>query len=152
MRRSTIISGVIFTLTAMSIFSCQHSPEDIVQPEIPGNDPPMDTLICDSTDVSYAGTIYPILQSHCLSCHSGPNPTGNLNFNSYEVVAAVAENGRLMGAINHEPGYSPMPPSGNQISACEIGLVQKWINDTTFSGGMTGGGIPCDPEYSLFPE
>ncbi|MBN1337823.1 MAG: hypothetical protein JXA03_00790 [Bacteroidales bacterium] len=126
----------VFTLFALAalFFACKHSPEEI-QPPPGGNPvtPPIDTLACDSTNVSYPGTVVPILNAYCISCHSGSQPSGGLDFNDYSDLAFVAKNGSLIGSMKHLSGFSPMPKDGNKLSECEIALVEKWINDTVFN-------------------
>jgi len=87
-----------------------------------------DSAGCDSANVTYAATISPIIQTWCLSCHSGSSPSGGISLAAFSDVSAVADNGKLMGSIRHSQGYSPMPPGGSQLSPCEIALIQKWIN------------------------
>ncbi len=108
-----------------------------------------DTTECDSSNVTYPGTVFPILQENCITCHSQPVPAAGLDFNNYDNVAYVAQSGQLIGAIKHLPGYTPMPENGPPLTDCEIGLIQKWINDTTFNPGGSGG-IPCDPDTVYF--
>ena len=96
--------------------SCQHTPEAFVPDDNNGNnpDPPIDTLLCDSSNVTYPGIVYPILETYCISCHSAPTPAGALDFNDFGDVAFVAQSGQLLGSIKHEPEYSPMPEGGNK--------------------------------------
>jgi len=107
--------------------------------------PPPD---CDTISVTYPGTIVPILEQFCLSCHSGPTPEAGFDFTDYNTVAFLAENGTLMGVIKHELGYTEMPPSGLMVPDCEISQLDIWIRDTTFSSPP--GGIPCDPDTVYF--
>jgi hypothetical protein len=106
-------------------------------------------LPCDTVNVSYPGTIYPLLSQYCLSCHSGSTPEGGLNFENYEDVAFVAQSGQLLGAIKHESTYSAMPPNGIMLSDCDISKFEIWIRDTTFTEPEPGG-IPCDPDTVYF--
>lgn len=139
-----------FILIAILIFdSCKHTPEYAAQPNPPGTDPPFDTISCDSTNVTYAGVVYPILEAYCLSCHSGALPAGGLDFEDFDDVAWVVESGQLLGSLKHKPDYSPMPQDAPKLSVCEIALIEKWINDTTFTP-VGGGGIPCDPDTVYF--
>ena len=142
--------GIIFIVFLAFILSCVHDPEETLLPPGGGTEPPLDTITCDSTNVTYPGTVYPILNAYCISCHSGTPPAGNLDFTNYDDVALVADNGALSGSINFSEGYSQMPKDGNKLSACEIALIDKWINDTTFNNGGGGGGIPCDPDTVYF--
>jgi len=82
---------------------------------------------CDSTNVTFSGTVRPIITNKCLGCHSGTPPQGNINYSSYAGVKTKVDDGRLWGAINHLPGFSPMPKGGNKLSACEINQFKKWI-------------------------
>lgn len=85
---------------------------------------------CDSLNVSFASHIFPILQTHCLGCHSGASPSGGIALTNYQQIAAVAANNKLLGAIKHLPGYSAMPPGG-KLDACSIAKITKWISDGT---------------------
>lgn len=87
-----------------------------------------DSAGCDSSNVTYSGTISFIVQSWCLGCHSGSKPAGTMSLETYDDVSACASSGKLMPAIRHENGYSPMPKNGPMLSACDINLFQKWIN------------------------
>jgi hypothetical protein len=78
--------------------------------------------------VSFSQHISPILLNNgCLGCHSGGFPSGNFRLNTYSEVKAKVTDGRLVGAINHLPGFSPMPQGGNKLSSCEIDQITSWI-------------------------
>ncbi len=124
--------------------SCKHEPEEFI-PDIP--DP--DTTSCDTTNITYSGTVYPILDQNCIFCHSGAAPQGGLDFTDYNQLAFVAENGALLGAIKHLQGYSPMPKDGNQLDSCKIRQIEIWIRDTTFSPPPDTT-HPCDPDTIYF--
>jgi hypothetical protein len=87
-----------------------------------------DSIACDTTNVTYTVSLVPILQTWCVGCHSGSNPSHGLSLDTYDNVVACANSNRLMGAIRHETGYSPMPNGGGMLSPCEIDLFQKWID------------------------
>jgi mono/diheme cytochrome c family protein len=125
--------------------SCKHDPEEY----IPDPDPGPDTTLCDTSGVTYPGTVYPILQQYCISCHSGTPPSGGLDFTVYSQLAFVAENGALLGAIKHLQGYSPMPQNGNPLDSCKIRQIEIWIRDTTFSQPQDTT-HPCDPDTIYF--
>ena len=129
------ITSVAFLLLVSGIFffiSCQHKPDEPVVNNNEGITPPFDTLACDSGNVTFAGTVVPILDAYCISCHSGPTPSGALDFTDYNDFAFVAESGQLLGALRHQQGYSPMPKDAPKLSLCEISLITQWVNDTTF--------------------
>lgn len=82
---------------------------------------------CDTTNVTYSGTIQPLLALKCQGCHSGPAPQGGLTFTAWSVVNTVALDGRLEGAIRHQSGYTAMPPSGAMLPQCEIDMISAWV-------------------------
>ncbi len=82
---------------------------------------------CDTSNVSYGGTIAPLLALKCNGCHSGSSPQGGLDLTNWAIVNALALNGRLAGSVQHLPAYHAMPPSGGQLPACEIREIQIWI-------------------------
>jgi hypothetical protein len=84
---------------------------------------------CETSGVTYATTVVPILQSNgCMSCHSGGAPSGNISLEGYVNVRSAAINGKLYGTINHSAGYSPMPQGGNKMSNCNINKIKAWID------------------------
>lgn len=128
----------VFILLYVGLFllfySCRHVPDEVIvnNENIDTIKPPIDTIACDSSNVSYPGIVYPILNAYCISCHSGAIPSGALDFTDYGDVAFVAQSGQLAGSLKHLEGFVPMPKDANKLSTCEIALIEKWINDTTF--------------------
>ena len=84
---------------------------------------------CDTTNLTYTNTIEPMIAMHCLGCHNDANPLGGLSLQGYDKVADVANDGRLMGTITHEPGYPAMPKNGMKLSDCKILQIETWINN-----------------------
>jgi len=147
--RIILITLSLFVL-AIIYTGCKHDPENLGIPTPP--DPPdPDPKECDTVNITYPGTVYPILEANCISCHSGQTPEGNLDFTKYDQLAFVAQNGALSGAINHEQGYSPMPQGADQLDSCSIAQIEIWIRDTTFTDpGGGGNDDPCDPDTVYF--
>jgi hypothetical protein len=83
---------------------------------------------CDSSNVTYAQTIAPIMEFSCNKCHSTIVASGNVVTDSYEGLSTVAKNGKLWGGVNAEPGFVPMPNEGSKLSSCDLGKIKKWIN------------------------
>ena len=141
MKKYLIISLMaVVAATLMFTGACRHEPID-GPPVIPPDE-------CDTINVTYTGTVFPILDQNCVSCHSGDTPEGGLDFTNYATVAFVAENGALLGAIRHDEGFSNMPPVGEKLSDCDISKIEIWVRDTTFT--EPPGGIPCDPDTTYF--
>lgn len=86
---------------------------------------------CDTANVTFTSNIWPMMQKYCTGCHSITNPGGGIVIAGFGDLVTLANNGSLMGSVRWEQGYARMP-AGQQISDCDISLLQKWIDD-----GMT---------------
>jgi mono/diheme cytochrome c family protein len=84
---------------------------------------------CDTLNITYSGTIRPLIENRCEGCHSGGDPSGELSYENYDGVAQVAADGRLLGAINWDPDYTNMPQNGDQLSQCNIDKIRIWIEN-----------------------
>jgi len=84
---------------------------------------------CDTTSVSYAGFVAPLLSTYCVGCHSGGAPSGGIALNNFTGVQAVALNGRLIGAITWASGFQRMPLNGAKLSECNINKIKAWVHN-----------------------
>jgi len=84
---------------------------------------------CDTENRSFAAHIQPVITNNCLGCHSGGAPSGGINLSTYAGVKTVADNGRLLGAIRREAGFSPMPQGAAQLPQCTIDQFAAWVAD-----------------------
>ena len=83
----------------------------------------------DAANIKYSTTINNLLTSYgCTGCHGTIAPSGNIRLNSHAGVKSVADDGRLYGAINHAPGYQPMPQGSAKMNACDIKKIKAWID------------------------
>ena len=93
--------------------------------------------ICDgdgsTCNISYSITIQPIFTDRCISCHNGSHSTG-LDLRSYTGVTSGSTNNQVIISGSQETsllwqyvnsGY--MPPSPNDLTASQIGLIATWI-------------------------
>lgn len=87
------------------------------------------TVPCDSTNFKYSTAIAPMMNKYCKGCHNSQSPSGGYALDSYDGVKVLALNGKLLGAIRHDVGFSPMPKGGAKLTDCEVAQVQKWIAD-----------------------
>lgn len=126
MRKFKVIS-VTTLLTACFCWACSfHNFEEDVKVDL-----------CDPNDrttVSFADTVFPIIQRVCAdtangSCHfTGGAPP--IYYTDYSQVKTVVDNGKLQARLfDHVP--SPMPPiysAGHSvISDCEKTLIHRWM-------------------------
>lgn len=86
------------------------------------------TITCDTTSVTFSGSVQPILQTYCTVCHGGSAPEAGVNLSTYAGTKAMATGGTLVGVIEHTSGYSPMPKNSNKLSACNIAKIKKWVD------------------------
>ncbi len=81
---------------------------------------------CDTTNITYSGTIAPLIQNACYGCHSGSAPSGNVLLTSYANVLTQVQNGMLKGDVTNTGGFHVMPPTG-QLSPCDVSAFTIWI-------------------------
>ena len=84
---------------------------------------------CDTMNVTFSGTIFPLMQNSCTGCHSGPSSGGQIDLSNYQSIKLVAQNGKLYGSVNHSPGFSPMPKGGNGLLSCQVDQIRIWIQN-----------------------
>ena len=82
---------------------------------------------CDSNNFTYSGAIQPMMQLYCVGCHNSASAAGGA-LTDYASVKNAAVNGRLIGNISHQSGYNAMPPTGIQLSDCQVAQVKKWVD------------------------
>ncbi len=83
---------------------------------------------CDTINpVTLSASIWPVIQSTCIGCHTGSAPGGGILLTSYNNVATVAGNGNLIKALKGN-GVTKMPP-GINLSACRIKTFEIWVNN-----------------------
>lgn len=83
--------------------------------------------VCDSSSFTYSGNVRPVLQTHCLGCHSGDAVAGGfIPLDTYDGVSAMVNANALLPAIQHTGSY-PMPKNGAKLSDCKITIISKWI-------------------------
>lgn len=85
------------------------------------------TADCDTTQFTFAAIIQPMINQSCVGCHNATLANAGVRLDSYEAIAAVASDGRLLGTISHASGFPPMPFNGAKLSDCKITQVRKWI-------------------------
>lgn len=85
---------------------------------------------CDTTNVTYASQVSVIIGNNCLGCHDQATANGGIVLESYDQVAALANDGTIQGVIHAQQGYPQMPPN-NPLSDCKKTIIDKWIENGT---------------------
>ncbi|MCB0609206.1 MAG: hypothetical protein H6562_22640 [Lewinellaceae bacterium] len=83
---------------------------------------------CNPANFGFAADILPIIKNSCNGCHSGTSPQGSVNLTDYNHIKGYVDNGSLLGAIQRQAGFNPMPPTGGPLSDCRIEQIRKWVD------------------------
>ncbi len=116
-------SWLTLLICSVSIISCQYNNEE----DLYGKNEN-----CDISNVSYSKTIIPILTASCYTCHSTSNASSfgsGINLENFNELMIRVNNGKLVGAISHLPGYPAMPRVGAKLDDCSIEKIKAWINN-----------------------
>jgi hypothetical protein len=112
-----------YLFALLSLFCCLScSPSDEAVPE--------EDNLCHTDSVTYAGTIVPILETNCYTCHDASNaPTfaEGIILEGYDNIVIQVNKGRLLGAIRHQPGFTAMPRNLPQLPECTIREIETWV-------------------------
>ena len=109
------------------VTACSKSNEEEERANTPNNS---GSGNCNTTNMSFATDIVPLLQANCYACHSNANQSvSGISLEGHSNVKIQVDNGRLLGAITHASGFSPMPQGGPKLSDCNISKIRSWINN-----------------------
>ena len=86
---------------------------------------------CSTDSVTYTNFVKPFIDNSCRGCHNANRMDGNINLDGYSFVVTLANNGKLLGVLGHQSGYSPMPKNGTKVDNCTYGKVAAWIQGGT---------------------
>lgn len=120
------VASWIFLFFISFIFGrCTYNSEEALYGDEPSGN-------CNTENVTYSKTIKPILTASCYSCHSASTASSfgaGINLENYSQLIAVVNNGKLLGAVTHSPGYPAMPQGGAKLDNCTIEKIKAWINN-----------------------
>jgi hypothetical protein len=126
MKKSTISFPLSFILLAgillviIGLNGCTFDNEEDLYPQPPA---------CDTLDVTYSGTIVPIMNDNCNDCHGGAAPLAGVRTDTYDGLKVIADNNHLWGVVNHEPGFSPMPKNLPKLNDCDLAKISLWLDN-----------------------
>jgi mono/diheme cytochrome c family protein len=115
---------IFYSIIACAVIlnGCYYDKLNEIHPVVNSND-----VCSETTAATYTASIDLILRTSCVSCHNSNLQSGGVNLASYDKVKMAATSGKLLGAIQHSPGYQAMPP-GTSIRTCEIQKIENWVN------------------------
>lgn len=110
----------------LSLSSCSNEQIDLA---------PLETIECDTTNITYADDIQPLIQVNCLNrkCHNSSLPNvghpADALWDQFSNLQRYALEENLLAKIEgtHTSGQR-MPLGYPPLSPCEIEAVRAWIN------------------------
>jgi hypothetical protein len=96
--------------------------------------------------VDFAHEIVPLLAKHCGQCHTNGRYEGDVSFDTREALmdagaaepGASADSAIIDRVLSDDPDFR-MPPEGEKLSAEEVALLRRWIDD----------GLPWDSGFTF---
>ena len=88
-------------------------------------------VLNDTTTVTFNGTIKPLLETNCYSCHSNSTAStkgNNIFLEAYSDVKSSADDGSLYGSVSWAPYYARMPKNANKLPDIKIAQLKKWVD------------------------
>jgi hypothetical protein len=104
-------------LLGLVLFSCSKDDDD--------------DDVCDTSDITYTNTVASIMNNNCAlsGCHvDGNEMVAFFSLEGYTKAKGAADFGRIVGAISHESGFSPMPKGSNKLDQCTIDQIAAWVD------------------------
>ncbi|HEX3152639.1 MAG TPA: DUF1549 domain-containing protein [Gemmataceae bacterium] len=116
------------------------------------------TMASAAEPVSFERQIAPLLEKHCLTCHSGSRAKGGLDLTSRESLAAGGSNGPVV--VPSKAGESPMirlvtekkMPPKMPLDPDSVDLLRQWIDEGAKWEGGTLRAPTLDPSKRAGPD
>src|SRR5512140_380560 len=96
-------SIAIAAIFSFFFVSCYYDNEEALYPTL--------SNACDTANVTFSGTIAPMLSNNCYSCHSNANASFGAGIHLQAYSDVIANSAKIVAAIKRI-GPFPMPPGG----------------------------------------
>ena len=104
------------------LLSCYYDKADVINPNAA-------FVSCDTTTISYAKDIAPIMLQSCNSCHAGSASNGGgIVLDSYSTLKIYGQNKQLYSAVVQDGVFPKMPQGAAKLIDCDINKIGAWIN------------------------
>lgn len=115
MKNLKLYAVTLLALGLITFTGCKEEEEPEPQPQ--------------ESKTTYTADAAPILNSNCAfsGCHNSGSQVGSLS--GYTDAKAFAGFGKMIPAVKHEAGVSPMPKNGNKLSDADIQTLESWVAD-----------------------
>lgn len=81
---------------------------------------------CDTSVVSFAQDVMPIIDNACVSCHGNISPSAGLTLTDYGTITASLQ--KVEDRINRPNGDPLVMPQSGPMIRCNIDKINAWIN------------------------
>ncbi len=119
------------------------------------------TAVIGKNIVDFQKDVQPILTRHCGKCHGQKKQSAGLRFDIRSTVFSDSDSGGvikkgnsgeslIIQLVTHEDDEKIMPPKGDRLSANEINILRKWIDDGAVWPDKLAGTLKTD-HWSLQP-
>ncbi len=123
---------------------------------------PADTKLSQQP-VDFARDVQPIFQSRCYQCHDGRMRKSGLRLDdrvsafrggdsgSPAIVAQDRDKSELLRRVMSSDSDEMMPPKGKRLSAAEIGILNRWIDEGALWPDSLAGGDTKPTHWAFVP-
>ena len=102
-------------MAAIALGGCYYDVEEELYP-----------VECITDNVTYRGTVLPVIQRECYTCHDALTQEGGINLDGYDNFYEWVANGKVLASIRHESAF-PMPQDAEKLDSCIIAKIETWI-------------------------
>lgn len=118
--KKTFTLLTITVVLGLAYSGCIYDKADLVYPQ---------PATCDTVNMKYSTDIVPILTANCYVCHGGnASNSGGRKFDSHALLLNYVNSGKLVKAITHSSGATPMPYQLPKLPECTINKIKAWVN------------------------
>ena len=120
--KKLIPAFVTFVTISLLSVSCYYDNEESLYPALETS--------CDTINVTFSGSVKPMLANNCLSCHSNATASfagNNIRLEDYADVQSRTT--AIAGSVNQTGSYSPMPKNGGKLNDCLLLQFDIWVNN-----------------------
>ncbi len=83
---------------------------------------------CDTSNVTFSGVVWPILNGTCTGCHTPGNVQGGILITNYSEVKTLVDADILQNVLARNGPRSAMPPGG-PLQQCADDQIRIWIQE-----------------------
>ena len=126
MRRYIFLFLALVLSSILILQSCKKEEEVGNGSDMTMDNSGSDTSACST--ITYDAHISTIFNKNCGGCHV-TGSQGGVNFNNYAKLKNQLEVGKVLGVINHRPGFKVMPTSGIKLSQSVLDSIDCWVSN-----------------------